>query len=406
MALNSYQPGDLIINDMSIAGKKINSGFISGSVYESIFTPCVVAELTFRDTDDALFGGLNLSGGEPFNMTFQAPGGSKVAYKFLVNKPHSLEPSAAYKSRTLTLVCTSEEAFYAAGGVDVNGYVQKSYKGKLISDDVRDVLKSYLKTSKSINIEPTKGPQDIIAQNEKVWYFIDRIRRRAVSAKDQSSTYVFFENQNGFNFVTVESLFRGSVAKSFMQDNTVGNDISRLTDNNIIGYELTHMFNAIDRIDRGTMASRFSTFNFQTNEYQKQVVQNPDKSDTSGGSRSWNSSSFSQKFGKYPGRNSFIPYDNRLAITNIPESTPNQLAYTGELMQNMIRLRVFGDTKLKAGDLIEAKIQQQSSLTGNRKQDTDISGKMVVASLRHMINPEGQRPRYTCVLECLKGKPK
>ena len=399
MALNSYQPGDLIINDMSIVGKKINSGFISGSVYESIFTPCVVAEFTFRDTDDALFGGLNLSGGEPFNVTFQAPGGGKVAYKFLVNKPQNLEPSASYKSRTMTLICTSEEAFYAAGGVDVNGYVQKSYKGKLISDDIRDVLKSYLKTSKLMNIEPTKGPQDILAQNEKVWSFVDRIRRRAVSAKDQSSTYVFFENQFGFNFVTIESLFRGSVVKSFMQDNTVGNDISRLTDNNIIGYELTHMFNAIDRIDRGTMASRFSTFNFQTNEYQKKVVQTPDTSDASGSSRSWNSSSFSQKFGKYPGRNSFIPYDNTLPITNIPESTPNQLAYSGELMQNMIRLRVFGDTKLKAGDLIEAKIQQQSSLTSNPKQDTDISGKMVVASIRHMINPEGERPRYTCVME-------
>lgn len=406
MALNSYQPGDLIINDMSIAGKKINNGFLSGSFYESIFMPCMVAELNFRDSDDAIFGGLNLSGGEPLDVTFQAPGGNKITYKFLVNKPQNLEPSSSYKSRTMTLICTSEESFYAAGGVDPNGYVQKSYKSKLISDNVKDVLRSYLKTSKKVNIEDTKGPQDIIAQNEKVWPFIDRIRRRAVSSKNQSSTYVFFENQNGFNFVTIESLFKGSPIKTFVQDNTTGSDISKLTDDNIIGYELSHMFNAMDRIDRGTMSSRFSTFNFQTNEYQKQVVQSPDMSDKSAGSSSWNSKTFTQKFGKYPGRNSYVPYDNRLPITNIPESTPNQLAYSGELMQNTIRLRVFGDTKLKAGDVIDAKIQRQMSTTGNPTQDTDISGTMLIASLRHMINPEGERPRYTCVLECLKGKPK
>lgn len=406
MALNSYQPGDFIINNMTLAGRQVTNGFISGSIYESIFMPCIIGEFHVRDTDDALFGGLNLSGGEPLNITFQAPGGEKISYKFLINKPQNLEPSVAMKSRTMTLICTSEEAFYAAGGVSVNGYIQKSYRNKPISYDVQDVLKSYLKTSKPINVEETTGNQDIIAQNEKVWAFIDRIRRRAVSLKNQSSSYVFFENQKGFNFVTIESMFEGEVVKTFMQDNTVGNDIMRLTDNNIFGYELPRMFNAIQRIDSGTMKSRVATFNFETNEYIKQSVDYPDAKDTSGGSGSWNKATFAQKFGKYPGRFSMVPYDNRLPITNIPESTPNQLAYSGNLMQNLIKLRVFGDTKLKAGDLIEAQIQQQNSLTSNPKQDTDISGKMIIASIRHMINPEGQRPRYSCVLECLKGRPK
>lgn len=406
MSLNSYQPGDLIINDMTLAGKKVSTGFISGSIYESIFMPCVVGEFNMRDNDDALFGGLNLSGGEPLNITFQTPGGNKITYKFLIHKPQNLQPSAQYKSRTMTLVCTSEEAFYAAGGVDTYGYIQKSYKGKTISSNVQDVLKSYLKTGKRINVEESKGIQDIIANNEKAWEFIDRIRRRAVSSKNQSSSYVFFENQDGFNFVTLESLFKGSSVKSFVQDATVGSDMTKLTDNNIFGYELPQIFSAMDRIDKGTMKSRFSYFNFETNEYIQKSVDFPDKDDKSGGSGSWNTRAFTSKFGKYPGRKSNIPYDNRLPITNIPESTPNQLAYTGNMMQNFIKLRVPGDTKLKAGDLIEAKIQQQNSLTANPKQDTDISGNMVIASLRHMINPEGQRPRYSCVLECLKGRPK
>ena len=368
--------------------------------------PCVVGEFNVRDTDDALFAGLNLSGGEPLNITFQAPGGNKISYKFLIHKPKNLEPSAQYKSRTMTLLCTSEEAFYAAGGVDTYGYIQKSYKNKPISFDVQDVLKSYLKTKKNINIEETKGPQDIIANNEKVWAFIDRIRRRAVSSQNQSSSYVFFENQNGFNFVTIESLFKGSLVKSFTQDGSVGTDMTKYTDKNIFGFSLPQMFSALDRIDSGTMKSRYSYFNFETNEYIQKSVDFPDAGDKSGGSRTWDSNSFVSKFGKYPGRKSNIPYDNRLPITNVPQTTPNQLAYAGNLMQSLIKLRVPGDTKLKAGDLIEAQIQQQNSLTSNPKQDTDISGNMIIASLRHMLNPEGQKPRYSCVMECLKGRPK
>jgi len=405
MALNSYQPGDLIINSMSIAGRVINSGFISGSIYESIFMPCVIGEFNVRDTDDALFAGLNLSGGEPFTIVFQAPGGQKASYKFLVNKVVNLAPSAQYKSRTFTIICSSEEAFYAAGGVDKHGYIQKSYSKKQISYNIKDVLNSYLKTKKQINIEDTKGVQDIIAQNEKAWDFIDRLKTLAVSSKNESSSYVFFENQKGFNFITIESMFRGTPVKSFVQDSAVGTDIKKLTDNNIFGYELPHMINAIDRIDRGTMKSRFNYFNYETNEYLSKTINSPDAKNKSGGAGSWNNASFISKFGKYPGRNSVLPYDNRRPITNIPESTPNQLAYSGNLMQSLIKLRVFGDAKLKAGDLIDAKINQQNSLTSNSRQDTDISGKMIIASLRHMINPEGERPRYSCVMECMKGTP-
>ena len=385
---------------MTLAGKTVSSGFISCSIYESIFMPCIVAEINVRDSDDALFSALKLSGGEPFDIMFQTPGGNKVSYKFLINKPMNLEPSAQYKSKTMTLLCTSEEAFYASGGVDTYGYIQKSYKGKLISNNIQDVLKNYLKTKKKINIEETNGIQDIIAQNEKVWPFIDRIRNRAVSSKNQSSSYVFFENQTGFNFITIESMFKGTVVKNFVQDSTVGSDSTKLTDNNIFGYELPYNFNAIDRIDGGTMKSRFNSFNFETNEYISKSIDFPAKNDKYGAPNEWNKPSFISKFGKYPGSTSTIPYDNRMPITNIPESTPNRLAYSSMLMQNIVRLRVFGDTKLKAGDMININIQQQSVLSGNPKKD-NISGNFIISALRHMINPEGERPRYSCVLECL-----
>ena len=403
--MDSYVPGDFKVNSFSIKGLKVDHGFISGSVYESIFMPCVVAEFNLRDTDDALFGGLNLSGGEPISFEFQTPGGEKSKYSLLVNRPENLEVSSGVKSRTFKLICTSEEAFYAAGGVDTKGYIQKSYVGKLISANVRDVLLSYLKTTKNIEVEVTKGPQNIIAQNEKVWPFIDRIRRRAVSTFNESASYVFFENKDGFKFVTIEGLFERPVVKKFVHDNTVGADSRKLTDNNIFAYQLPDMFDAMERIDKGTMKSAYSTFNFETNEYIEKSIDFPSKDTTTGGTKDWDSREFINKFGKFPGRSSIIPYDNRLPVTSIAEHTPSQLAYAGHLQQGLIKLRVYGDSKLKAGDLIEAKIPRPQSSTGNSKTDSDVSGKMLIASIRHMFLPEGQKPRYSCVLECIKGRP-
>ena len=401
----SYQPGDIIINSMVIKGLPITTGFISASLYESIFMPTMVAEFDLRDTDDALFSKLNLSGGEEFFISFQTPGGVTNSYKFLINKPHNVMASETYKSKTMKLICASEEAFYASGGVDSKGYIQKSYQRKLISDNVNDVLTSYLNTTKNVNIEPTKGVQNIIAQNEKAWEFIDRIRRRSVSSTDSSSSYVFFENKDGFNFVTIEKMFTGPVVKNFVFDNTTAADIMKLSDNNIFGYKLPHMFNAMDRIDKGTMSSRVSSFNFETNEYSQKTIKSPGASDPSGGKNNWNTAAFESKFGKYPGRASVLPYDNRLPISNIPDSTPNQLAYSGNLMQNMVSFRVFGDTKLKAGDRINAAIPASSSLTTGGKLDSDMAGDFIIASIRHIINPIGMHPRYTCILECLKGNP-
>jgi hypothetical protein len=401
----SFQPGDFLLRELTLAGRPVLGGLISFSIYQSIFTPCMVGEFMFRDSDDALFGAMNMSGGEELTCTMSVPGGESIRYKFLLAKPVLPEPSQMLKSKTVKLICTSEEAFKAMGGVSKYGYIQKSYAGKQISDIVKDVLKSYLGSEKNLDIEETKGSQNILAQNDKVWEFIDKIRRRAVSSSSKSSTYVFFENPNGFKFVTIESLFSGPVVKNLIQDVTNATDILKQSHNNIIGVENPDIFDAMTRIDRGTMKSSYSSFNFQTNEYTSKTVDFPGSASKDGGDGTWDSKEFVAKFGKYPGRTSILPYDNKLPVTNIPETTPVQLAYSGNLMQNTIRLRVFGDTKLKAGDLINAKLIRQRSLSTGPVEDTDVSGDMIIASVKHEVVEAGESPRYTCILECLKGRP-
>lgn len=397
----SVQPGDILVDKIVISSDRgsldLTTGFERCSVYESLLTPGIVAMINVKDADDEI-GQLKLQGDETVDFEFRVPGGETAKYKFALNKAEESRSMGALKSKMYVLQCVSEEALHAK-----TNPILKDYSGKQISDIVKDVHKNYLKSSKKLEMEDTKGPQKVIGQSQKAYEFIDVIRRRAVSSETKSSTYVFFENRDGYKFVTIEKLFKGEPVKSFKMENTVGKSISDETDNNIMSYNVPKTFSATERIGRGGLKADTATFDFETNQYKVKSVK-PDKMQT-GGKGDWNSSAFEQKYGQTPGRRLIHPVDSRIPQTHIPDTSVNQLAYASKLMQNQIQIRVPGDTKLKAGDMIEAKIPKMVSTTSNNGEETQISGKFLIVKLHHCIGGAGEKPRYTCIIECVKGDP-
>ena len=83
--MSTYNPGDIITNKLEITSSRgsldVASSFASLSIYESIFTPGMVADLVLIDTDDHL-GQIKIIGDETVNMSFQVPGGVTANYKF------------------------------------------------------------------------------------------------------------------------------------------------------------------------------------------------------------------------------------------------------------------------------------------------------------------------------------
>ena len=72
-------------------------------------------------------------------------------------------------------------------------------------------------------------------------------------------------------------------------------------------------------------------------------------------------------------------------------------------MQNAIKIRVPGDAAIKVGDMIEASIPVKSGFTGPKGNDKMLTGKFLVTRLHHQILSQAERPRYTCVIELVKG---
>jgi hypothetical protein len=124
-----------------------------------------------------------------------------------------------------------------------------------------------------------------------------------------------------------------------------------------------------------------------------------------GGKGDYDSSEFKSKYQqpKIPTQ-AMIPVDtSQRPVTNIPEQTADQQAFLASLMQNAIKIRVYGDSKLAAGYMINAAIPNKVSTTDNGQTDPMLSGKFLISRIHHQIGTAGERPRYTCVMELLKG---
>lgn len=406
---DGYNPGDIFVDTLTVTSPRgsmdLTKAFVTASVYESIFTPGIIADIEVLDTDDQL-GKLKISGDETIDFVFRPPGGQTATYRFALHSLDDVKSSTgAMKSKQYTLKCVSEEALHAK-----TNYVQKSYNTQ-ISDIVNDIVSDYLKSKKTVDAEETKGMQKIVIPSLNPYKAIDMVRRRAVNNQNKSSSYVFFETRDGgqqvFKFSTIEKLFGGSIVKELKQSDAVGHDLTSQVDNNIIAYEVPKQLTSTDRIAVGGKR-RVATFNMRTHEYEYKDVTPKATDFKSGGTGDYNSAEFKEKYidsPKIPPQN-VIPVDSGSGTrpnTNIPESTADQQAYLAALMQNALKVRVPGDTVLTSGAMVNANIPVKSSTTGFKENDPLLSGNFLISRIHHEIAGPEVRPRYTCVLELIKG---
>jgi hypothetical protein len=407
MADNNYRLGDVEINNLVIASQRgiidLKSSLVSLSIYESVFTPGMVCDIKVMDMNDML-GQARLIGDETIQLELYVKGSQTAPYTFALHDLSELENVGAQKGKMYTLKCVSEEAMYAK-----TNFVQKSYN-QLCSEMVEDIHYNYLRSTKPIEIEATKAPQKVVVPNRNPFEAISLIKKRSVSADQRSSFYVFFENrrneQQTFNFVTLEKLFSEPSVKSFQMSDAINTDIRARGDDNILAFKIPNQFSSTDRIEYGGPRN-VTTFNFTTWQFETKIVDTSESTFSAvGGAGSLESSAFTNKyFTSDTPPQSMIPVDiSQRPETFIPESTPDTQALIALLMQNSLRIRVIGDTVLTAGATIDCTLPNRRSFTGSTAEDPLITGKVLITRIHHRIGMATDRPRYTCTIEGIKGR--
>lgn len=396
----SYNPGDVLVYSLQVGSFEFAQSFLSFKVWESVFTPGVVASIILVDTEDYI-GRQKLSGGESVVLNFQAPGTKTLNYNLIVNKIKKTT-SPGQNSKTYEVLACSKEVINSK-----DKYVSKVYDKKTYSDMVKDVFQQFLKSDQKIDVEDTKGMHKFVVPNLKPFQAIDALRRRSVSNNNKSSTYVFFANHDGFHFKTLEQLFKGSSVKSFGQNYATGSDFLRSPATNIIAYEVPKQMSLARSAGAGVFKSKYNTFNFHTLDYKQKEQTKPESGTTKGGGERYKESTAS-KHNSTPGYIAVMPVSNEKDTglrqkSNIPEATPTQRAYADAMASTTLKMTVIGDTNLKAGDVVTANILKKQDSTGPRDNDSMISGKFLISALEHNISTADKRPRYTCILNCAKG---
>jgi hypothetical protein len=265
-------------------------------------------------------------------------------------------------------------------------------------------------STKSINIEPTMGPQNILIPHKNPFEAISLLKKRAVSPTNKSSSYVFFENRQAgkqvYNFVTLESIFKANnIIGSYQQSDAILTNFFNNTTNNILAYSVPHQFSTTEKLQYGG-PRKVTTFDFTTHEFITNIVNTFDTLFSTGGTPQQSvSSTFKSLFGnaKIPPQ-ALIPVDtSQRALTNIPQGTPNFEAYLAVMVQNAIKIKVIGDTKLTAGTLINCTIPNKTGTTGITMSDPLVSGTFMITRMRHRIGLFQEKPRYSCTMELIKG---
>lgn len=400
--------GDALVSRLVLTSQRgslsLTRSFVSASIYESIFTPGVVCDITVLDTQD-IIGNLRLLGDETVEFSFKSPNLKEANFMFALYELGDQQQLPSQRAKTYVLKCVSEEAMYAK-----TNYVQKSYGG-LCSDMIQDVCDRYLFTKKRIEVERTRGNQDILVPHKSPFDAIRMIRSRSVSAEgNRSSSYMFFESRQEerqiLRFCTLESRFETDPVKSFKQSGAINiNALSTEQDNNILSFNIPQQISSIDRIALGG-PRRITTFNFTTWQFETRDVQTSDANYNDGGTGSDVSSGFINRYfnPRIPPQ-AMIPVDiSQRAQTFIPESTADFQAYISQIMQNSLKIRVPGDTQLTAGVTIDCTLPNRSGTTNNMQEDPLMSGKFLISRVHHRIGMVQERPRYTCIIEALKGR--
>lgn len=205
----SFAPGDVQLLTCSMTGAggsvDIRHRVKDFSVYENIKTPYISIVMNIVDNTDMLNQNLGLDGSNQLTISFGQPGQNPYDGTFKI-----LEVE---KGRTLQNQRTAEYRITGYSPHMTNQpKVQKAYKEQTATSVAQDLVQTFLSPSKGLVINaPSRGlvgnqfmPYNINGVN--IHKAIRSVLSRASSTKDQSSAYLFFENQFNMVIDTLENL--------------------------------------------------------------------------------------------------------------------------------------------------------------------------------------------------------
>ena len=309
-------------------------------------------------------------------------------------------------SKTYSLELVSDE--YLSNHKTI---VSRSYKDKLISEIVEDILLQDLNTAggevwglkKELIIEPTSGRHNIIITKWNPFRAINLLSQRSISSVRPSTGYVFYESRSGFHFRSYESLVSDSPAaiytysalgltndnpnKSLAVPQTQVDDSEKITN-----IEVVKVPNVIENLHKGMYSNRIVSHDWINQNYEVREYNYDEEF-------FFNSNLNNGKLGSHSGiGNENVIYEN---YDSQPTEELNGISTRMSRMQQLenfrINISISGNIDRQIGDVIRIEIPSAEQRSTEKMTDEVFGGNYLVTGLKHSISD-----KHTTVMEMAK----
>lgn len=252
----------------------VTKGVRSIDYYEDIFSPIITVKMTIVTTGDALpgkdgkgqsiYNGLPLRGGERVSM--------KIAANSETNKPLDFSTSPKdylYVSSISNVIAENQREAFTLNLVPREAITNETTRvsGKYPTDapidvSVKKIIKDYLKTDKSVNVDETSNTYGFIGNLKRPFNILVWLASKAVPKRqDSSAGFLFYQTIDGFNFKSIDTLISTKPKASYTYTDVVENQTEKNNDFNILEYTIDRNQNLLEKLRLGAYASFRVGFN-------------------------------------------------------------------------------------------------------------------------------------------------
>lgn len=415
------QAGDVNVEYVKIVSMANNTFFdiknqvITIQVFEDMFSPFITGTLIVKDSLD-LINKLPFAGQEYLELKIFTPTLDKsmgaagcIQGRFYIYKITERE-YIAEKNIVYQLHFISKEAIN-----DLNNQMSRTFSGK-ISDIATKLVKESpgLDTDKVLMVEETKNSTKFISNYWSPTKCINYILQQATNSYD-STTFLFFENRTGLNFVSLDFLNNAGIKQNFTYGTThdevgksggssrnIDRDYAKITE-----LSAPEGFDFIDRIRTGTYSSRLIVHDMTTKRYKTLNYDYLKKFNTSKEDRLNKYPITTEKvFAKV---NALVTHDeiasqlfiNYGDVSNY-KTTQDRISRMKQAESFRINVTVKGRTDYTVGQKVNIKVYApqptREADTPENTIDKMYSGNYLIAAINHVIDKE----QHECFMELIK----
>jgi len=404
--------GDVSIDKVKIITAKgfyqdVGAQVINVQFYEDLFAPFITGSLILKDSLD-LVNLFPFIGEEYLELEISTPTLDKnnIKGKYYIYKMTNREMTGD-KSVVYQLHFISVEAV-----VDLNKKTSRVFAdkiSKLVEPFIKD--KTFgLESDKKVYVEDTLNNVKYISN---YWTPVQNIMYLADTAINTNRTpsYVFFENRDGFYFISLEQLYTNAIFQDFVydkytRDDRPGGGSVRNPEKDykrILEISIPTAFDYMDRIRSGMLSSRQVSYDvtkktytaknynmFQRFEQQKHLNKYPINSDRSVFRAASRIITYPKNFGNFNGFGD---------VTNA-KSNQERISLLKLAEANKINITVPGRCDYTVGQKIKLDLKRIEPLSKKDGDTTDkmFSGNYIIAAINHYVD----REKHECYMEIIK----